>query len=57
MGCKVSVSIVHPEKNDQDDQEDQEQIPDYETPKKNPVHLGRYDSLESLVSISSPDSP
>lgn len=54
MGCKVSVAIVHPDK---DVQEDQEETSDYETPTKNPIFFKRQDSVESLVSISSPDSP
>ena len=62
MGCKVSVSIVHPDKNDvtpdeDDTTSDESPTTDYETPKRNPVFLSRYDSVESLVSISSPDSP
>ena len=55
MGCKVSVAIVHPDKDVQEDQEPQ--TPDYETPTKNPIFFKRQDSVESLVSISSPDSP
>ena len=51
MGCKVSVSIIHPEP----DEEELES--NFKTETLNPVCQVRQSSLDSLVSMSPPFTP